>query len=479
MTESFVNPVITDDRGEDHGDPFALRHRGEYFLFHTTDDGDRGVSVHRSRDLVHWEFAGIALEPGGWAQTDVWAPEVARAGDEFLMYVSGTSMGPDGEGVEEDRRQGLARAPHPLGPFAWDREPLVRDAWSIDGHPFRASDGSEWLFYNVRSAETGFEGHPGSGNVVDRLVAPDRLEGAPTPVVFPSEPWEARAAGDAYWNEGAWVMERRGRLHQMYSGGFYREATYGIGTATADAPRGPWTKDPGNPIFRSGDRITGPGHHSVVLAPDGVTPYVVYHAYDGGRPGRKVHLDRFFWCGDRPAIAGGRPTEGPQPAPPGPVHDPAVPHWHAELWAAGETLRVGGETIALGGDGGAARQVRARHDPSGLSVEIEGVGRRHIPGPHEPRLEGDTDAVALTSHLDDERIHRLLPGTPHVWRWGGEGPVEVTLAVRGRARLTGGGEAVAADGAFSLLHAVLPDGAAELRIEGDGEITDLVATART
>jgi GH43 family beta-xylosidase len=400
----FVNPVITDERGEDHGDPFVLRHNGEYFLYHTTDDGDRGISVHRSRDLVRWQFAGIALERGGWAQTDIWAPEVVDAGGELLMYVSATTIGADGEGVEADRRQGLARATDPLGPFRWDPEPLVRDAWSIDGHPFR-----DWLFYNVRPDATR------SGNVVDRLLAPDRLAGDPAPVVFPSERWEANAAGDAYWNEGAWVMERRDRLHQMYSGGFYREATYGIGTAWADDPRGPWTKDPANPIFRSGERITGPGHHSVVVAPDGVTPYAVYHAYDGDRPGRKVHIDRVFWCGDRPAIGAGRPTEGPQPLPPGPVCDPAVPYWHEQ------------------------------------------------PGP---------DGPVRTSHLDDDAIHAL----PRAWRWGGSGRVEVTLAVRGEARL-GGTTARSEDGRFALLRTVL-EGADEIRVDGEGEVTDFVATAR-
>ncbi|MBA3406637.1 MAG: family 43 glycosylhydrolase, partial [Solirubrobacterales bacterium] len=80
MPQHFTNPVVSDDRGADHGDPFVLRHRDEYFLYHTTDDGDRGISVHRSRDLVHWSFAAIALLPGGWAQTDVWAPEVVNAG---------------------------------------------------------------------------------------------------------------------------------------------------------------------------------------------------------------------------------------------------------------------------------------------------------------------------------------------------------------------------------------------------------------
>ncbi len=458
MPRSFTNPVITDDGGSDHGDPFVLRHRGAYFLYHTTDDGDRGISVHRSADLVQWTFAGIALEPGGWAQTDVWAPEVIERDGAFLMYVSGTTMGPDGEGVEADRRQGLARAADPLGPFAWDPAPLVPDTWSIDGHPF-----GEWLFYNVRTDATGHDGRPGSGNVVDRLLAPDRPAGDPVPVTFPSEPWEADGAGQAYWNEGAWVMARRGRLHQMYSGGFYREATYGIGTAWADDPRGPWTKDPANPIFRSGSRITGPGHHSVTVAPDGVTPYAVYHAYDGGRPGRKVHLDRLFWCGDRPAIGAGRPTEGPQPAPPGPVYDPAVPHWHAELWASGG-VAIAGAGIELGPH---LRHVCARQGPAGLRILVDGAERASRPGRHAPPA-----GAIVTSHLDDDGLHAL----PHAWAWGGSGPVEVSAAVRGEGRI-GDARVRSEDGRYALLRAVVP-GADELRIEGEGQVTDVVATAR-
>ena len=56
MPQHFTNPVVSDDRGADHGDPFVLRPRGEYFLYHTTDDGDRGISVHRARDLVRWSW---------------------------------------------------------------------------------------------------------------------------------------------------------------------------------------------------------------------------------------------------------------------------------------------------------------------------------------------------------------------------------------------------------------------------------------
>src|SRR3712207_1011128 len=123
---TLTNPVITGAHGRDHGDPFVLRHLDEYFLYHTTDDGDSGVSVHRSRDLVHWEFAGHALQgggPGHWAQTDLWAPEVMYWRGAFYMYFAATVFAADGHGDPARRRLGVARATPPLGPFVPEPQP--------------------------------------------------------------------------------------------------------------------------------------------------------------------------------------------------------------------------------------------------------------------------------------------------------------------------------------------------------------------
>ena len=34
-SRSFTNPVIAGELAHDHGDPFVLRYRDEYFLYHT------------------------------------------------------------------------------------------------------------------------------------------------------------------------------------------------------------------------------------------------------------------------------------------------------------------------------------------------------------------------------------------------------------------------------------------------------------
>jgi GH43 family beta-xylosidase len=488
----FTNPVVADDDGRDHGDPFVLRHLDQYFLYHTTDDGDRGISVLTSTDLVDWTFRGYALEgggPGHWAQTDLWAPEVMYWQGMFYMYVSGTALGEDGEGVEALRRQGLACATTPLGPFRLEDEPLVSDVWSIDGHPFQDEDGSLWLYYNIRTESTMFGGRPGSGTVADRLLTPGRLAGDPRPVAFPSERWEGSFAGDAYWNEGSWVLKRRGRYYQLYSGGFYRDASYGIGVTAAFSPQGPWQKEPGNPIFSSGERITGPGHHSIVLAPDGVSRYSVYHGYDGDRPGRKVHLDPVRFAGDRPVIGevagAGRPTETPQPRPPGPVHDPGVATWQADFWVCGDELRIDRLGVALAPQA-APWRVRVNQGIGGLRVWVDGRLARQAPGWHRPQFTaaGEISALALTSHLEDDAIRWLAPGLEHRWRWGGDLPLEVLVAVRGSCRVTAGDVAQDVDvpsDRFGLVRLVAPAGALQIVVEGRGlgaYVTDLCATAR-
>ncbi len=494
---SFTNPVIHDARGTDHGDPFVLRHLGDYFLYHTTNDGDAGISVHRSTDLVHWTFAGFALEPAQgdhWAQTDLWAPEVMAWRGRFYMYVSATRLGADGHGLEGLRRQGLARSDRPEGPFVLDDAPLVDDAWSIDGHPFQDEDGTLWLFYNTRTAATRVDGRPGSGTVVDRLLAPDRLEGAPTPVAFPtrrpSDRWEADASGEAYWNEASWVLKRRGRYYHLYSGGLYRDETYGIGITAADRPRGPWHKDPLNPVLRSGRRIQGPGHHSVILAPDGVTHYAVYHGYADGRPGRQVHLDPLAWAGDRPIIGtdpvAGRPTETAQPLPPVPVFDAAVPWWHADMWVRGPALELDGHPLELPEEAGFVR-VRVNQGRHGLRAWVDGRLRHQEPGHHEPRFDapgGELVPASLTSSLTDEAIRWLAPGERHAWPWGGHGPADVVLAVHGSCRVVAGGVETATtspEDRFALVRLHAPDGADEVVVTGEGggaRVTDLFVAAR-
>jgi GH43 family beta-xylosidase len=452
----FVNPVLDSGAGHDHGDPFVLRWQGRYFLYST---GLAGIEVWTSPDLAHWTAAGVALAAADgdhWAQVDLWAPEVLYADGWFYMYVTGTRHLPPGarrepgvgvdEGDDQLRRQGVARSRHPLGPFELDDAPLL-GVWSIDGHPFVDLDGRRWLFYNVRNDFTRYRGTvPGCGNLVDELVAMDAVRGEPSPVALPDAAWEGHRSGTWYWNEGPTVLRRRGQYVQMYSGGWYGDDSYGVGFAVADDPRGPWVKAAHNPVFVSGTRITGPGHHSVTVGPDGVSPYAVYHGYVDGRPGRKVHVDRLHWCTEGPRIGNGllpgRPTELPQPMPDPPVHDPAVPFWRAEVWVSGMAVRLGDLVVELPPhtdtlldvtqrgrqarvvlDGMLVADAAPSGDPARVALELaDGVA-----------VDGRVLSLALTTWREDGEARRLAAGEVLEIGWGGSLPVEVTAAVDGAA----------------------------------------------
>ena len=445
MTATCRNPVIDGEQG-DHGDPFVIKYLESFYLYHSGETaGRRGIAVHRSNDLVHWEFQGYALEPAesGWAWSDLWAPEVVYERGLFYMYVSATrrraadggatSIWQQGEGDDRARRLGVARATSPLGPFVLDEQPLT-DHWAIDGHPFRDDDGTMWLFYNVLTEELGLEGVlPGTGTVVDRLLAPDRLANSPSTVTLPSERWEGVPTEDWYWVEAPYVLKRRDTYFQMYSGGAFADDSYAIGLAEAASVRGPWTKDPENPVVRGRGRIRGPGHHSFVFGPDVATRYAVYHGYVHGVDGRKVHLDRLFWRGDRPLVAG--PTDGEQPVPAPPVFDPAVPHWRAEAWVRGTWVEVGGVRFALE-PSDVWHQVEVVQAEDRFAVRVGGVLRASHPGFSARggavfRADGDMREQTITSALEDGAVHGLPARSSYTWAWGGEGPLELAVAATG------------------------------------------------
>lgn len=303
---SYQNPV---HEGY-FADPFVLRTDGPgspgYVAYGTGGRFDDLVlEVLVSPDLLTWRSAGGALRPLPHdAGTDYWAPEVAERDGRWWMYYS-VGHGDAGHSMR------VAVADSPLGPFedcGVDLTPHER--FAIDGHPFRDPDGTWYLFFarDVLDAP-----RVGTMLAVDVLETMTRLRGDVRTVLEPSDDWQIfqrqrqihGGVHDWHTLEGPSVVHRQGRYYCFYSGGSWEGEGYAMGYAVADHPLGPWHEPPeGRRLIASvPGRVLGPGHASVVHAPDG-SDVLVYHAWDAALTARRMCLDPIRWGPDGPTVDG-------------------------------------------------------------------------------------------------------------------------------------------------------------------------------
>jgi beta-xylosidase len=112
-------------------------------------------------------------------------------------------------------------------------------------------------------------------------LSPDGLNliGERVKIIENDQAWEAHLI------EGMWLTEQRGKYYLFYAGNDFSTASYGIGVAIADSPLGPYRKMT-EPLLRSTQEWTGPGHPSVATGLDGES-LLFFHAFFPRRTGYK------------------------------------------------------------------------------------------------------------------------------------------------------------------------------------------------
>lgn len=149
-----------------YGDPAVLKTEEGYWLVATSNDAPDAFPVLHSHDLKSWEHKAFAFPEGtapDWTAQgrhvgDFWAPEMARVGDEYWLCYTARQR-------TNALAIGLAKAPHPTGPWRDIGRPLIaRDAVNttglpddptvpsrsggvIDSHIFIDADGTRYLFW--------------------------------------------------------------------------------------------------------------------------------------------------------------------------------------------------------------------------------------------------------------------------------------------------------------------------------------------
>jgi arabinan endo-1,5-alpha-L-arabinosidase len=149
-----------------YGDPAVFKDGADYWLVATSNDAPDAFPILHSLDLEHWEPRGFVFPQGyepkwvakGRNIADFWAPEMARAGDEYWLCFTARQ-------TSNALAIGLARSSSPAGPWSDNGRPLitgntvnttglgydpavpVMSGGVIDSHIFTDSDGEKYLFW--------------------------------------------------------------------------------------------------------------------------------------------------------------------------------------------------------------------------------------------------------------------------------------------------------------------------------------------
>ncbi len=139
----YRNPVSR-AVGDTYADPDVVRGKdGWWYAYATSDPLRTGettrhyIPMSRSRDLVHWTYAGDAFSPAklpSWADTtthdhtaSLWAPDVhyVTASGGCTTSSPRRAVTPTTDAEVNDNAIGMATAPTPLGPWTDSGAPVV------------------------------------------------------------------------------------------------------------------------------------------------------------------------------------------------------------------------------------------------------------------------------------------------------------------------------------------------------------------
>lgn len=297
-------------------DPSVIRDSDGTFYLYASDESVKGLPIVKSKDLVNWSQSGQVFSGAarprldGSSDGNLWAPEIARIGNKYVLYYSYTPK--DFSGKEWQWGIGAATADRPTGPWT-DKGKIflggeIGVQCSIDPC-FYAENGKNYLiwgsYFGIWAIELSADG----------LSVKDGAE-------------KVHLAGtDGYGLEGAMIHKKDGKYYLFVSeGGTGYNDHYKLGCARADQLLGPYLNKAGKDVktapvdffLSAGNGFISPGHCSQILTDDKGQDWVLYHAYVQGQQdkGRRLMLSNLSWTGGWPSVAGGFPAKSGQ-----------IPYW--------------------------------------------------------------------------------------------------------------------------------------------------------
>lgn len=291
----YNNPVY----GHDFPDPTIIRVGRYFYAYHT---GNK-VPVARSTNLCQWIPVGNCFtessRPKFVAGGGVWAPDINKIGDKYVMYYSMSTWGGEWEcgiGVATSDIAYANFKDH--GKLFISREIGVQN--SIDPFYIEEDNGDKYLFWGS------FRGIYGIQLSDDGLSIKEGVE-------------KFKIAGTL--TEGTYIHKRDGYYYLIGSAGSCCEkekSSYHMVVARSRNLSGPYlSKNGGNALNNSFSPLLsadnnyayGTGHCSEIVTDDAGQDWILFHAYKASNvnDGRCLYLEQVKWDSDGwPYIVGGK-----------------------------------------------------------------------------------------------------------------------------------------------------------------------------
>jgi xylan 1,4-beta-xylosidase len=225
-------------------DPSILRVGEDYYIATSTFEWFPGVQIHHSRDLVHWQVIGYALDKesqldlkGIEASGGVWAPCLSYDEKEQIFYLIYTIMrSTNGNAFDLDNY--VVTSDNILGPWS---ERTYLNSSGFDPSLFHDDDGRKWLLNLEWETRKGYE-HPGPIVIQEYDPVDKKLIGTPRRIF--------RGATDMGCLEAPHIYKRNGVYYMMAAEGGTGFG-HGVTIARSSSLFGPYESDPCNPIITS------------------------------------------------------------------------------------------------------------------------------------------------------------------------------------------------------------------------------------
>ncbi|AHM60055.1 glycosyl hydrolase family protein [Flammeovirgaceae bacterium 311] len=271
----FNNPLA-----QQRADPHVWKAAdGTYYFIATVPEYDR-IELRKSKTINGIKEAEPVVvwrkhEKGPMSE-HIWAPELHRIDGKWYIYFAASKA----EDKWKLRMYALSNPAEDPTKGEWKEEGQIvakRDEFSLDATTF-VHNGQRYMIWTDRASDK----EVNTGLYIAKMTSPTTLGDEQVVISQPEYAWERRGHNV---NEAPAVLIRNGKVFLTFSASA-TDANYAIGMMWADENSdlldpASWNKLP-EPVFSANEALKrfGPGHNSFIVAEDGKTDVMIYHARD-------------------------------------------------------------------------------------------------------------------------------------------------------------------------------------------------------